>query len=165
MNCREQVKEYMGSGEFQERQEGALRIQRDAKLLQGSRNIDKAIGTALTIKSRFASIDKEDGELAKQEADEYLGLALQSYLAILRQGNGSRSQAAVYRLVALWFANAESNPVLKCIPNTLPKVNFIYLMYYFKNRFIIIVSGPQLEVCASAVPTCSANGGSTPRQQ
>ena len=53
---------------------------------------------------------------------KYLGLALQSYLAILRQGNGSRSQAAAYRLVALWFANAESNPVLKSIPNTLPKV-------------------------------------------
>ena len=151
----------MGSGEFQERQEGALRIQRDARLLQGSRNVDKAIGTAQTIKARFANIDKEEGELARQEADEYLGLALQSYLAILRQGNGIRSQAAVYRLVALWFANAVSNPVLKSIPTTLPKVNYSLPKIGFK----ILISGPQLEVCASAVPTCSANGGSTPRQQ
>ena len=125
MNCREQVKEYMDSGEFQERQEGAIRIQRDAKLLEGSRKVDKVISQAQTIKLRFANIDKEDAELARQEADEYLGLALQSYLAVLRQGNGSRSQAAVYRLVALWFANAESNPVLKSVPTTLPKVSLV----------------------------------------
>ena len=125
MNCCEQVKEYMDSGEFQERQEGAIRIQRDAKLLEGSRKVDKVISQAQTIKLRFANIDKEDAELARQEADEYLGLALQSYLAVLRQGNGSRSQAAVYRLVALWFANAESNPVLKSVPTTLPKVSLV----------------------------------------
>ena len=111
----------MESGEFQERQEGAIRIQREVKLLEGSK-ADKAISAAHTIKARFANMDKEDAELARQEAEEYLGLALKSYLAILRQGNGSRSQAAVYRLVALWFANADSNPVLKYIPTALPKV-------------------------------------------
>ena len=125
MNCYEQVKDYMDSGEFQERQEGAVRIQRDAKLLEGSKKIDKVISQAQTIKMRFANIDKEDGELARQEADKYLCLALQSYVAVLRLGGGSRSQAAVYRLVALWFANAESNPVLKSIPTTLPKVSLV----------------------------------------
>ena len=54
----------MDSGEFQERQEGAVRIQRDAKLLEGSKKIDKVISQAQTIKMRFANIDKEDGELA-----------------------------------------------------------------------------------------------------
>ena len=114
----------MESGEFQERQEGAARIQRDVKLLEGSKKVDKVIGNAQTIKARFANMDQEEAEVARQEADEYLGLALQSYLAVLCQGNGSRSQAAVYRLVALWFANAESNPVLNSVPTTLPKVSF-----------------------------------------
>ena len=113
----------MESGEFQERQEGAARIQRDVKLLEGSKKVDKVIGNAQTIKARFANMDQEEAEVVRQEADEYLGLALQSYLAVLCQGNGSRSQAAVYRLVALWFANAESNPVLNSIPTTLPKVS------------------------------------------
>ena len=135
-NCCEQVKEYMESGEFQERQEGAIRIQREVKLLEGSK-ADKAISAAHTIKARFANMDKEDAELARQEAEEYLGLALKSYLAILRQGNGSRSQAAVYRLVALWFANADSNPVLKYIPTALPKVTM-----NAKNMFLSkLISG------------------------
>ena len=123
MNCCEQVKEYMDSGEFQERQEGAVRIQADVKLLEGSKKVDKVIGNAQTIKARFAIMDQEEAEVAKQEAEEYLGLALQSYLAVLCQGNGSRSQAAVYRLVALWFANAESIPVLNSVPTTLPNVS------------------------------------------
>ena len=114
----------MDSGEFQERQEGAVRIQRDVQLLEGSKKVDKVIGNAQTIKARFAIMDQEEAEVARQEAEEYLGLALRSYLAVLCQGNGSRSQAAVYRLVALWFANAESNPVLTSIPTTLPKVSF-----------------------------------------
>ena len=123
MNCCEQVKEYMDSGEFQERQEGAVRIQADVKLLEGSKKVDKVIGNAQTIKARFAIMDQEEAEVAKQEAEEYLGLALRSYLAVLCQGSGSRSQAAVYRLVALWFANAESNPVLNSVPTTLPNVS------------------------------------------
>ena len=127
----------MESGEFQERQEGALRIQREVKLLESSRTVDKAIGSAHTIKTRFANMDMEDAELTRQEAEEYLGLALKSYLAILRQGNGSRIQAAVYRLVALWFANADSNPVLKYIPTALPKVTM-----NAKNMFLSkLISG------------------------
>ena len=113
----------MDSGEFQERQEGAVRIQADVKLLEGSKKVDKVIGNAQTIKARFAIMDQEEAKVAKQEAEEYLGLALRSYLAVLCQGSGSRSQAAVYRLVALWFANAESNPVLNSVPTTLPNVS------------------------------------------
>ena len=124
VHCCDQVKEYIEGGEFQERQEGAARIQRDVKLLEGSRK-DHAISTASTIKERFAKMDLEEAEAARQEADEYLGLALKSYLAVLCQGSRNRSQAAVYRLVALWFANAESNPVLLSIPSTLPKVSFL----------------------------------------
>ena len=72
--------------------------------------------------SEFGRDWSEDAKVSVQEAEQYLTLALKSYLAVLCQGNGSRSQAAVYRLVALWFANADSISVLKSIPPTLPRV-------------------------------------------
>lgn len=112
----------MDSGEFQERQEGALRIHRDVQLLKNSLREDKGIGHSKTIKERFANMDMEDAKVSVQEAEQYLTLALKSYLAVLCQGDGSRSQAAVYRLVALWFANADSISVLKSIPPTLTQV-------------------------------------------
>ena len=150
MHCCDQVKEYIEGGEFQERQEGAARIQRDVKLLEGSRK-DHAISTASTIKERFAKMDLEEAEAARQEADEYLGLALKSYLAVLCQGSGNRSQAAVYRLVALWFANAESNPVLLSIPSTLPKVSF------FESDKSAHVSGTVLRCLAGSLCLCCTN--------
>ena len=141
----------MDSGEFQERQEGAVRIQADVKLLEGSKKVDKVIGNAQTIKARFAIMDQEEAEVAKQEAEEYLGLALRSYLAVLCQGSGSRSQAAVYRLVALWFANAESNPVLNSVPTILPEVSFRNTNSYWVNDFVFRSLAGSLCLCCTSL--------------
>ena len=73
----------MDSGEFQERQEGALRIHRDVQLLKNSLREDKGIGHSKTIKERFANMDMEDAKVSVQEAEQYLTLALKSYLAVL----------------------------------------------------------------------------------
>jgi ataxia telangiectasia mutated family protein len=146
-----QVRDYLAGGEFQERQESTRRNLQDVEVLQASCKDSKAINTARTIKERFANLDTTEEEQFKAEAEEYLGLALRHYLAVLRQAEGARSQAAVYRLVALWFANMKSPAVVGQLPAELPAVpshKFVPLLYQLAARMEVPRSGAKDSVGA-----------------
>ena len=137
-----QARDYLESSEFQERRESTKRNLKDVELLTKSSKDkeNKDISTARTIKERFAGIDTAEEVQLRKEADEMLVLALEHYLAVLRKGEGARSQAAVYRLVALWFANMESSVVVALLPPSLPTVpshKFCPLLYQLAARMAL----------------------------
>ena len=139
-----QLQDYLASPEFQERQEGAARIAQEATTLKPSIKDDKAISTSVTIKDRFSKKDLEEGEEQRAEAAKYLGLALRHYLAVLALAAGRRAQAAVYRLVALWFAAADSPVVRGLLPEALPGIashRFIPLLYQLAARMEVPKAG------------------------
>lgn len=139
-----QLQDYLASPEFQERQEGAARIAQEASTLKPSIKDDKAISTSVTIKDRFSKKDLEEGEEQRAEAGRYLGLALRHYLAVLALAAGRRGQAAVYRLVALWFAAADSPVVAAVLPEALPGIathKFVPLLYQLAARMEVPKAG------------------------
>ena len=117
-----QAREYLESTEFQERKESAQRNRKDVEVLTSSK-ADVNVKTARTIKENFAKLDELESDGWVREAEEYLVLSLHHYLAVLRAApQGRRSQAAVYRLVALWFSNISSPAVISLLASGLAKV-------------------------------------------
>lgn len=111
----------------------------------------------LKMMERNASIDEEEMKTMDKDHIQLLKQALVNYLRVLKLGQGDDLDLKVFRVVALWFENAEDDEVNKLIKNSSLDVashKFLPLYYQLAARMNV-----DDDKCSSSIASSDSSSG------
>ena len=122
---------YMESNEFKERKESIVLREKENKVLAevvANDRSDKALRSSFIAKQRFLDMDQKEILRSEVERNNYLHVAIGSYLTVLQHGDQT---LALYRMLSLWFGNQDNVDINKLILNSIPSIPSYRLMPLF----------------------------------
>jgi len=108
-----------------------------SEVINGFRSAAKEVKVSRVIMEGYSRLADKEVESENADRELYLSLALTSYGRALAEDEAIGKDPSVFRLISLWFANADSPKVVALINDLLPPIptyKFTSLMYQMAAR-------------------------------